>query len=220
MQQYDEAQRELERTVQLEPRNGSALYLLALIERQRGNLSKAAQLLGNVISIEPSDSDAHFQLGRCLKELGQDERAIAEWRSTLQLKPGNKEAAYNLARALDKSAPEEARTLRGSITGDQKRQMAIDRASTLGNFALSSASERDWPRAVAHLKEALEICGACSLQAQLRKDLGLTYARSGNLKDALTELKKAESLAPQDPDIRKALRVIRVAQESPPVAVP
>jgi tetratricopeptide (TPR) repeat protein len=220
VQQYDEAQRELDRTEQLEPRNGSALYLLALIERQRGNLSKAAQLLRDVISIEPSDSDAHFQLGRCLKELGQDERAIAEWRSTLQLKPGNKEAAYNLARALDKTAPEEARTLRGTITGEQKRQMAIDRASTLGNFALSAANERDWPRAVAHLKEALEICGGCNLQAQLRKDLGLTYARSGNLKDAVAELKKAESLAPRDADIGKALRVIRVAQESPPVAVP
>src|ERR1700733_11363406 len=81
-----------------------------------------------------------------------------------RLKPGNKEAAYNLARALDKTAPEEARTLRRSVTGDQKRQMAIEPASTLGNFALSSASERDWPRAVAQLKEALEICDACSLQ--------------------------------------------------------
>jgi hypothetical protein len=56
--------------------------------------------------------------------------------------------------------------------------MAIEPASTLGNFALSSASERDWPRAVAQLKEALEICDACSLQAQLRRDLGLTHARS------------------------------------------
>lgn len=98
--------------------------------------------------------------------------------------------------------------------------MAIDRASTLGNFAISAANERDWPRAVEYLKEALEICGACNLQAQLRKDLGLTYARSGNLKDAVNELKKAEGLAPRDPDIGKALRVIRVAQESPSVAVP
>jgi len=214
-QRYDEARKELKRTVQLDTRNGSALYLMALIERQSGDPADATQLLKRVVSMEPSNADAHFQLGRCFKELGQDGLAIAEWRTTLRLRPGHEEASYNLSRLLHKTAPAESGSLRENIQNEQKRRMAIDRASTLGNVALNAASERDWPLAVAHFKEALELCGSCSLEPQLRKNLGLTYARSGNLREAAAELQRAGTLAPQDPDIGKALRVIRAAQESP-----
>ncbi len=98
--------------------------------------------------------------------------------------------------------------------------MAIDRAGTLGNFALDSASQRDWPQAVAQFEEALKVCGTCRLQAQLRKDLGLTYARSGKLKEAVAELRTAETLAPHDQDIKKAIRVVGAVREPAPVAVP
>ena len=98
--------------------------------------------------------------------------------------------------------------------------MDIDRASTLGNFALNSASQRDWPQAVTHFKEALQACGACSLQAQLLKDLGLTYARSGNLRAALAELRRAGTLAPRDQEIQKSIRVVQAASGPAPVAVP
>jgi tetratricopeptide (TPR) repeat protein len=219
VQRYQEAQPELERTLEMQPDNASSLYLLGLIARQQGDLARAVERFRAVIAIDASNSDAHFQLGRCLKELGQDQLAVSEWRTTLRLKPEDKEAEYNLARVLGETAPQEAQALRETITSEQKRQMAIDRASTLGNFALSSASQRDWPQAVAHFKEALSACGTCRLQAQLRKDLGLTYARSGNLREALAELRRAGGLAPQDEDIKKSIRVVQAAQEPVPVPV-
>ncbi len=220
VQRIPEAQPELERALEMQPNYPSTLYLLGLIERQQGNLPRAVERFRAVIAIDASDAAAHFQLGRCLKALGQDQSAISEWRTTLQLKPDDKEAEYNLARALGETAPQEAHALRETIANEQNRQMDIDRASTLGNFALTSASQRDWPQAVAHFKEALQACGACTLQAQLRKDLGLTYARSGNLRDALAELRQAEGLAPRDQDIKKSIRVVQAASEPPPVAVP
>src|SRR5207248_8361463 len=49
----------------------------------------------------------------------------------------------------------------------------MDRAQTLGNFALASAAAHDWPEAISQLKQALQICGNCRALPLLHKDLGL-----------------------------------------------
>ena len=78
----------------------------------------------------------------------------------------------------------------------------MDRAQTLGNFALSAAAAHDWPQAIAQLKEGLQVCGDCSALALLHKDLGLTYCRSGDLKNGLAELLEAKKLTPAGPGYR------------------
>ena len=84
----------------------------------------------------------------------------------------------------------------------------MDRAQTLGNFALASAAARDWPQAIAQLKEALQVCGNCSALPLLHKDLGLIYCRSGDWKNGKSELLEARKLTPNDPDVAQALRVL------------
>jgi hypothetical protein len=70
---------------------------------------------------------------------------------------------------------------------------------------------------VAQLKEAVAVCAGCRSQADLHKNLGLIYCRSGNVKGGLTELRIAQRLKANDPDIETALRVLHDAQQSPPV---
>ena len=91
----------------------------------------------------------------------------------------------------------------------QKKRQITDRAETLGNFALASAEARDWDQAVAQLKEALQICGDCRSRAALHKNLGLIYCRSGEVRNGERELRVAAKLKPNDPDVVKALEVIR-----------
>jgi Flp pilus assembly protein TadD len=84
----------------------------------------------------------------------------------------------------------------------------MDRAQTLGNFALSSAAAHDWPQAIGQLREGLKVCGNCSALALLHKNLGLIYCRSGDLKNGRAELLEAQKIMPNDPDITAALRLL------------
>src|ERR1043166_7727142 len=73
---------------------------------------------------------------------------------------------------------------------------------------VQSLAARDWPQAIAQLKEALQVCGNCSALPLLHKDLGLIYCRSGDWKNGKSELLEARKLTPNDPDVAQALRVL------------
>jgi len=88
----------------------------------------------------------------------------------------------------------------------------MDRAQTLGNFALASAAAHDWPQAISQLQEGIQVCGGCTALGQLHKDLGLIYLHSGSKKDGLRELLEAKKLTPADPDIDKAIRIAQTTQ--------
>jgi tetratricopeptide (TPR) repeat protein len=139
--------------------------------------------------------------------------AIAQWRRVIEIKPDYAEALYNLSRQLAKSDPEEARKFQRRFDTLQAQRRIMDRAQILGNFGLSAAAAHDWPQAIAQLKEGLQVCGQCSALALLHKDLGLTYCRSGDLKNGLAELLEAKKLTPQDPDIDQAISFVNRAQK-------
>ena len=124
------------------------------------------------------------------------------------MNPDHGEALYNLSRLLAQTDLGEAKLLQDRFEALQTRRHVMDRAQTLGNFALSSAAAHDWPQAIAQLQEGLKICGDCSALALLHKNLGLIYCRSGNLKSGRVELLEARQLAPKDPDITAALQLL------------
>jgi hypothetical protein len=84
----------------------------------------------------------------------------------------------------------------------------MDRAQSLGNFALASADAHDWPNAIAQLKEGIQECGNCSALGQLHEDLGLIYCHSGDFRNGRTELLEAQKLSPADEDIKKTLNLL------------
>jgi len=90
----------------------------------------------------------------------------------------------------------------------QRKRQITERADTLGNFALTAAAARDWAQAVAQLKEAIDVCGDCRSKADLHKNLGLIYCRSGDLVNGEKELRLAAKMKPADPDISTSLELI------------
>ena len=76
------------------------------------------------------------------------------------------------------------------------------------NLGDALAGAHDWPQAIAQLKQAIEICGSCSAQPQIHKDLGLIYYHSGDLKNGRAELLVAQKQAPGDEDVTKSLRLL------------
>jgi Flp pilus assembly protein TadD len=83
-----------------------------------------------------------------------------------------------------------------------------DQVQTLGNSALQAANAHDWSRAVEQMGEALTLCGSCSVKPILHRNLGLIYARQGEIVQAQRELRVALRLAPDDADAQAALKIL------------
>jgi tetratricopeptide (TPR) repeat protein len=207
LRRYPEAKPELETAVHLDPQNAEAWYLLGLIEKASGNPKGAVDVLQKSAQLDPNNADTLFILGQELLHAGDRAGAIAEWRKVIQLNPEHGEALYNLSRQLAQTDPEESKRMQARFEALQTQKQMIDRAQTLGNFALAAAAAHDWPQAVSQLKEGIQVCGKCTALGQLHKDLGLIYLHSGDVREGLQELQQAKKLTPADPDIDKAIRI-------------
>src|SRR4029077_19100038 len=206
------AKPELEAATHLNPEYAEAWYLIGLIEKSAGNAAASVQMLETAAVINPKDADTLFVLGQELLHTGDRAGAIAQWRKVLDIDPNHSKTLYNLYRQLAQSDPAEEKRLQDRFENLQAKTRIMDQAQTLGNFAVSSAAAHDWPEAIAQLKEGLRLCGNCSAEAQLHKDLGLIYCHSGDMKNGLGELLEAKKLTPQDPDIDKAIGIAKAAQ--------
>ncbi len=208
MQRNQEARPELEKATALDPRTTDAWYLLGLIARQSGDTDEAIRDFQRAVALKPDYAEAHFMLGRELQRKGDPAGAAAEWRKAIQIHPDYSEALYNLARLTAKTDPAESAQLQSQFDALQARKHVMDRAQTLGNFALASADAHDWPQAISQLQEGIKLCKDCSALPLLHKDLGLIYCRLGELENGKKELLIAQQMAPSDPDIQRALKIL------------
>lgn len=213
LQRNREAKPELEKATSLDPQETDAWYLLGMIARQDGNTEDAIRNFRRATLLRPNYAEAHFMLGRELQHKGDDAGAAAEWRKAIELQPDYSEALYNLARLVKKTDPAESEQLEKQFADLQSRKHVMDRAQTLGNFALASADAHDLPQAISQLQEGIKLCNDCSALPLLHKDLGLIYCRSGDLENGRRELLIAQKLTPSDPDIEKALKILDTMQK-------
>jgi tetratricopeptide (TPR) repeat protein len=208
-----EAKPALEAATRLDPKSSESWYLLGLIEKAAGNAEASVQMLQKAVALDPKNPSTLFVLGQQLLRTGHRTEAIGQWRRVIESNPDHGEALYNLSRQLATSDPEEAQHFQHRFETLQSQKHIMDRAQTLGNFALSAAAAHDWPQAIAQSKEALQLCGSCSALAHLHKNLGLIYCRSGDLTSGLAELREAKKFTPQDPDLDQAISFAESARK-------
>jgi tetratricopeptide (TPR) repeat protein len=206
-----DAKPELETAVHLDRQYAEPWYLLGLIEKASGNAAAAVQALQKSAELDPKNPDTLFVLGQELLHNGDRAGAVAQWRKVIEMNPEHGEALYNLSRQLAQSDPDESKRLQARFEALESQKQVMDRAQTLGNFALASAAAHDWPQAISQLQEGIQLCGGCTALGQLHKDLGLIYLHSGDTKDGLRELLEAKKLTPEDPDIDKAIRIAQAS---------
>jgi tetratricopeptide (TPR) repeat protein len=213
LQHNSEAKPELETATHLDASSADSWYLLGLISRQAGDADTAIQQFEKALAASPDNAEALFMLGQELQRKGDTAGAIERWRKAIEIRPQYNEAYYSLSRLLMKSDPAEGKRLQDRFQKLQAQQHIMDRAQTLGNFALASADAHDWPQAIAQLKEGIKACGECSALAQLHKDLGLIYCHSGDYANGRAELLEAQKITPADEDVKKALSLLEPANK-------
>jgi tetratricopeptide (TPR) repeat protein len=215
LQRNSDSKPELELATRLDPTLADAWYLLGLIARQAGETDEAVAAFQKSLSARPDNAEALFMLGQELQRKGDVEGAKKSWQKAIDLRPQYSQAIYNLSRLLARSDPDQSHQLQTRFEKLQADQHIMDRAQSLGNFALASADAHDWPQAIAQLKEAIAVCGECSARPQLHKDLGLIYCHSGAFSAGRAELMEARKLAPGDQDIEKALALLDASRNKP-----
>jgi len=205
---HPEAKVQLTKAVSLDPDHALATYFLGLTDKELENHREAAESLRRHATLAPANADGHYELGQAELQLGNREAAIASWKKAAGIDPNHKEALYNLFRELRKDSPDEARRYQERFQAVRSDQRVSDRADTLGNFALASLKAGDVSEAIRQLKEAIGICHGCQQEFLLHKNLGLIYARAGDLDKAEPELNLAAEIKPGDREVIQSLATI------------
>jgi tetratricopeptide (TPR) repeat protein len=190
----------------LRPDYAPALYLLAVVLEAT---PRAEGVLEKLVAVDPKNAEAHSMLAQALLRVGNTQAAIAHWRTAVELDPEDSSALYNLARTLAKMDDPEAQEYTNRFQDLEKTRQLSDKVQTLNNFALEAANAHNWLQAVEQLQESIKACGQCKQLPVLHRNLGLIYARQGNLQDGERELEIALQMDPQDNDAQKALKMLQ-----------
>jgi tetratricopeptide (TPR) repeat protein len=202
----------LETACKLQPVYPQALYLLAVV---LGASPHATEVLERLVAIDGRNAAAHYMLGQDLLAEGKTPEAIAQWKTAVKLDPQNSSSLYNLARTLAKANDPEAKQYMERFQKLQQTNQLSDRVKTLNNFALEAANARNWPQAVEQLQQSIKICGQCGQLPALHRNLGLIYARKGEIRQSELELEIALKMNPRDADAQQALETLRsISQQS------
>ena len=98
-QRLAEAQRAIQRAIELTPENADFYLTAANIEQDLGNLEASADLLRQALRLRPGFAQAHNNLGIVLSDLGRIEDASNAFSEAIRLNPQYARAHANLAAA-------------------------------------------------------------------------------------------------------------------------
>lgn len=204
----DDAAAEFSVASRLAPQDPESYYYWALLERDQGNSRKEAALLQTVVKLQPQNERAFYLLGCSLSAQSKETEAVAAWRKAIALDPDYIPAIYRLWQSERETNPAEANELQQRFSALRKQSNKIGEVRSLGNQAYLAMKARHWSEAIPLFRQALDLCGDCSLDAGLHKDLGLALCSSGNTAECQTELRTALKLNPNDTDTVKALAML------------
>jgi tetratricopeptide (TPR) repeat protein len=205
---HEEARVEFRKVLDLAPEYAQALYYWAALEGDEGNLVMQGNLLKRYLRLRPDQATVFDQLGHVLEEEHRESEAVAAWRRAIALNPQYSEATYSIARALRRTDPVESKQLMLRVQELEHDQQTIDQVSQLGNQANAKMYEANFKGAIDDLKNAIVLCGRCSLLGALEKNLGLAYCRGGQLDAGERELKISGTLIPDDLGVKAALQIV------------
>jgi tetratricopeptide (TPR) repeat protein len=104
---FDEAKKEFEDELSIDPNNAGAEYVLGEIAREDEQWPEAIQHFGKAVQLDGNFADALIGWGRSLTQGGKPEDAVAPLERAAKLQPDNPAAYYHLAIALRRAGKRE-----------------------------------------------------------------------------------------------------------------
>lgn len=119
----------LRRYVEENPQDADAVQMLANLNYDIQNWSRAAELYGRFLELRPDDPDTMTDLGASLRNLGQIDQALEQFRKVREIAPDHWQARYNeiLVLAFDRNDPAAARGALAELRSLQPQNPDVDR---------------------------------------------------------------------------------------------
>ena len=119
-EKYNDAVPYLERSLSLAKDNARALYYLALVQRNQGNVDEAIANLQKVAAQFPRSRDAHRELGFSFYQQHKYDLARAEYEYVQSIDPDDLAAHYNLAILYRRLGMKEKAAIEAAYFADEK----------------------------------------------------------------------------------------------------
>ena len=204
----EEAIRELEKAVALEPASVKAQFNLAVAygASPNGGPAREIEQLRKVIAIAPTFARAHLALGKAVLRDGKVPEAVAELQEAVRLDPQSGEAHYQLGLALARAerkdeAAAELRKGRELASADERNQNA-NMDITEGHMALEKGH---LDQASAKFRHALELRPESS---EAQHYLAVVLEKQGDTSGASAAYQKALELNPGDLSARESIETL------------
>ena len=224
---YEGAERQARKALELNPKNGDALHYLGLALFGRGQYDEAIRYLSEAAEIKPSDGEIQADLGAVFIAQNRLEEGIRHLRKALELAPDTAEAYFNLGvaefrrgnkqeamKCWSRAAGAQARGLRnppqpclGAGRAERAdashralspgRQLKPDHAGSPGPSGDGSLCERGVQGRVTCLSKAVNLDPG---NTTIRYNLAITLARLKQHDEAIAHLLRILRLEPRHTD--------------------
>jgi tetratricopeptide (TPR) repeat protein len=201
--QTDQAAALFERALTMQPDHVPSLVWLGAMSLLQGKNDAAEVALDKALTLQPREPAALYHAGRAALAKKQYAKAITSLTGALELQPQASSIHYPLSLAYrglgDAKNADAHLRLRGTVdvplADPLMRQVSglLQNAAAFEVRGADALGKRQWPEAVAALRQALEIAPD---NAFTHLNLGTALFETGNAADALTQFQEAVRLSP------------------------
>ncbi len=171
------------------PGFAQAIYLLGIIAQDKGEHTKALELLARASALRPDEAIIAFQQAVSHTQLGEPDQAIAQYQRALVLKPNYIEAHCNLGNLLKHQAD-----LQGAIACyTQALRLAPQAAQVHYNLGVCYQDQFEPERAIECFRNAVRHHPDYAIAYN---NLGVVLSEIGETGQAISCYRKAQKLAP------------------------
>jgi tetratricopeptide (TPR) repeat protein len=186
---FDEAIREFERAVRINPGYARGHYNLGVAYADAGRPDDALDALARAVQVDPDYADARNSAALILARAGHIDAAIAQWQEVLARRPDTADAHNNLGNAMASMG----RLPEAMAHWKQAVRLNPESASAHNNLANYFSSAGDPTNAQAHYLEALRLRPD---MAEAHNNLGALLAEAGDVAGAVEHFRAALRIRP------------------------
>jgi Flp pilus assembly protein TadD len=199
--QMDEAIRQYQEAIRLNPAYADAHYNLGVALEKKGQMDEAINQYQETIRLKPDHALAHNNLGVTLGKKGQPDEAIRQLQEAIRLKPDYADAHYNLGIVLGRKGQ-----LDEAIRQYQEAlRLKPDHAEAHNDFGIALDRKGQTDEAIRQYQEAIRVKPD---HAAVHNNLGVALAKRGQSDEAIHQFAEAIRLKPDDADFRRNLAVV------------
>lgn len=197
---YDGADRQARKALELNPKNPDALYYLGLAMFGRKQYDEAIERMAEAAKLKPKDAEIRTQLGVVCIAKGQLDRAVGHLQKAIEIAPDNSEAYFNLGVAMYRRGD------KAKATENWRRSLQLkpNDYEAHYNLALVLGEQGQADQAIEHYRRTVELKPDHSLA---HGGLGVALCVKGAFQEGVEHLTKAVELDPDNTTIRFNLAI-------------